>query len=176
MDLQLPSHKSQYKPPQAVIVGVVLGAWGHTGEVRVKSSTDNPLRFSQGGHILAEGQLLQIQESRWHRDIALIKFHGVDTQEAAEYLRGARLEVPLDKVPPLNPDSYYHFQILDMEVWTQADEFLGRVEDILATGSNDVYVVRHAGKEVLIPALEHVIIDIALDEGVMTVALPDGLR
>lgn len=108
--------------------------------------------------------------------MALIKFQDVDTLEAAEDLRGARLEVPLDNVPPLKPDSYYHFQILDMEVWTQTDEFLGRVEDILATGSNDVYVSRHAGKEILIPALEHVIIDINLDEGIMIVALPDGLR
>jgi 16S rRNA processing protein RimM len=63
-----------------------------------------------------------------------------------------------------------------MEVWTQTDEFLGKIEDILDTGSNDVYVVRHEGKEVLIPALQHVIIDIALDAGIMTVALPDGLR
>jgi 16S rRNA processing protein RimM len=108
--------------------------------------------------------------------MALIKFRGIDTQEEAERLRGVQLEVPLDEVPSLSPDSYYYFQILDMEVWTQEGEFLGVVEDIITTGSNDVYVVRQGKNEILVPALQDVIVDVDLQMGRITVDLPDGLR
>ncbi|MFH1560525.1 MAG: ribosome maturation factor RimM [Chloroflexota bacterium] len=158
------------------IVGVVAGTWGHDGEIKVKPHTDNPQRFSKGSHFLAKGRDLQIEQCRWHQGLALIKFRGIDTQEDAGRLQGVQLEVPLDEVPSLSPDSYYHFQILDMEVWTQAGEFLGTVEDILSTGSNDVYVVRQGKSEVLIPALQDVIVEVDLEKGCITVDLPEGLR
>ena len=176
MNQESPPNHSQYRLPSVAIVGVVAGSWGSTGEVKVQARTDNPSRFSLGSHLLAEGQTLQIEQCRWHQGIALIKFHGIDTQEDAERLRGTQLEVPLEEVPSLSPDSYYHFQILDMEVWTQDGEFLGVVEDILSTGSNDVYVAREGENEVLVPALQDVIVDVDLEKGRITVDLPDGLR
>jgi 16S rRNA processing protein RimM len=108
--------------------------------------------------------------------MALIKFHGIDTPEDAENLRGISLEVALDEVPSLSADSYYHFQILDMEIWTQDGELLGVVEDIISTGSNDVYVVRQGKLETLVPALDDVIVDVDVEKGRITVNLPDGLR
>jgi 16S rRNA processing protein RimM len=153
-----------------------VGTWGYGGEVRVRAHTDNPQRFSPGSHLLAEDQTLQVEGCRWHQRVALIKFRGIDTQEDAIRLRGAQLEVPLDEVPSLSPDSYYHFQILDMEVWTQAGEFLGMVEEILSTGSNDVYIVRQGKSEVLIPAIQDVIVKVDVEKGRITVDLPEGLR
>ena len=153
-----------------------MGGWGNTGEVRVKAHTDNPRRFSQGTQLLTQGQTLQIEQCRWHQGMALIKFRGIDTQADTEHLRGAQLEVPLGEVPSLSPNSYYHFQILDMEVWTSDQEFLGLVEDILSTGSNDVYVVRQGKHEILVPALQNVIVAVDLEKGRITVDLPIGLR
>jgi 16S rRNA processing protein RimM len=158
------------------IVGIIVGAWGNTGEVRVQSHTDNPQRFSAGNHLLAEGQTLQIEQCRYHKGMALIKFCGIDSQEDAERLRESTLEVASDGVPSLSPDSYYHFQILDMQVWTSEGELLGLVEDILSTGSNDVYVVRHEKIEILVPALQDVIVDVDVENGRMIVDLPEGLR
>ena len=111
-----------------------------------------------------------------HRGMALVKFRGVDTREDGESLAGVELEVPIEDVPPLPDGSYYHFQILDMEVWTASGELLGTVEDILNTGSNDVYVVRRCAEEVLVPAIESVVLRVDVDGGRITVDLPDGLR
>ena len=111
-----------------------------------------------------------------HRGMALVKFQGINTREDAERLAGVELEVPIEDVPPLPDGSYYHFQILDMEVWTTTGELLGVVEDILITGGNDVYVVRSGGGEVLVPAIEDVVLDVDVDEGKITVDLPEGLR
>ncbi|MBI4282057.1 MAG: 16S rRNA processing protein RimM [Chloroflexi bacterium] len=153
-----------------------MGTIGYKGEVKVEPHTDNPRRFSSGSHLLAKGQDIQIDRCRWHQGLALVKFRGIDTREDAMRLQGVLLEVPLDDVPSLSSDSYYHFQILDMEVWTQAGELLGRVEEILGTGSNDVYVVRQGESEVLIPAIQGVIVAVDVEKGRITVDLPEGLR
>ena len=167
---------SEYRLPSVAVVGVVAGVWGHWGEVRVQPQTDNPQRFSKGSLVMAQGRPLQIQSCRWHKGLALIKLIGIDTREDAMSLQGAILEVSLDQVPPLSPGSYYHFQILDMEVWTLSGELLGAVTDILSTGSNDVYVVSKGGSEILLPAIQDVILDVDLEKGRITVDLPEGLR
>ncbi len=176
MNQKSSSHNSKYSLPAVAIVGVIAGAWGYDGEVKVQSHTDNPQRFSTGNLLMARGQTLQIDGCRWHQGLALIKFRGIETQEAADRLHGVQLEVSLDDVLPASPDTYYHFQILDMEVWTQSGEFLGKVNDILSTGSNDVYVVNHGKDEVLVPAMHDVVLEVDLGKGRITVDLPDGLR
>ena len=62
-----------------------------------------------------------------------------------------------------------------MAVYTTEREYLGQIESIIETGSNDVYVVKDGPKEVLIPALESVVVDIDIGRRRMQVELPEGL-
>ena len=173
-DESLPDRKP-YALPAAAVVGVVVGAWGVAGEIRVQPHSDNPRRFAPGGRLLVGGQPQRIARCRWHKGYALLKLDGVHTREEAAGLKGVSLEAPVEDAPALSPDTYYHFQILDMEVWTAGGEYLGVVEDILSTGSNDVYVTRREGKEALIPALGDVVLEVDTERGRMTVDLPEGL-
>ncbi len=175
MNDEPPSTRKPYALPSAAVVGVVVGAWGVTGEVRVQPHSDNPRRFAPGGRLLVGGRPQRITRCRWNKGYALIKLDGVHTREEAVGLKGVSLEAPVEDVPALSQDTYYHFQILDMEVWTSDGEYLGVVEDILSTGSNDVYVTRREGKEVLIPALGDVVLEVDTEGGRMTVDLPEGL-
>ena len=82
----------------------------------------------------------------------------------------------LEQVEPLPDGTYYHFQILGMRVLTNDGERLGSVSEIIVTGSNDVYVVHQEGRrDILIPALPDVVLDVNLDTATMLVDLPDGL-
>jgi 16S rRNA processing protein RimM len=71
---------------------------------------------------------------------------------------------------------YFHFQLIGMKVLTEDGEYLGRLREILETGSNDVYVVSGDSGELLIPALANVILKVQVTEGVMVVRLMEGLR
>lgn len=166
----------RYQPPSSALVGLIVGPWGMDGEVRVQVQTDNPERFSPGSRLTAQDRVLQVEACRWHKGFALVRFQGIDTPEEVVALRGVPLEVSLENVPPLSQGTYYYFQVLDMEVYTVQGELLGTVQEILNTGSNDVYVVRLEKQEVLVPALDDVVVEVDTERGRMTVDLPDGLR
>ena len=160
-----------------VIVGRVLAARGLRGEVRVEVITDSPSRFSTGGILYLKGRPQRIQRSSsLPKGTVVLKLEGINSRSEAESLRDSFLMVPEDMVPPLPEGEYYHFQIIDMQVYTQEREYLGQITQILSTGSNDVYVVSHDGQELLIPALDEVIKEVDVERGMMTVELPEGLR
>ena len=159
-----------------VLVGRVLAPVGLRGEVRVEVASDVPQRFAHDALVYIGGVAHRIQRSRSARQGLVLKLTKVDSRAQAEALRDKALEVPQAEVPTPPQGSYYYFQVLDMEVFTKEGEYLGKVTEILPTGSNDVYVVRKEEKETLVPALEGVVVDVDVEARRMRVSLPEGLR
>ena len=90
---------------------------------------------------------------------------------------GQWIYAAVEKTPDLVPGEYYHYQLLGLSVTTDQGEHLGEISEVLATGSNDVYVVKsNNGDELLLPALQQVVKDIDLTSGAMLVHLIPGLR
>jgi 16S rRNA processing protein RimM len=102
-------------------------------------------------------------------------FKGIDNRDQAKELIGAQLFIPQSDLPELDEDTYYWHDLIGIKVYATTGDFLGRIESIIETGSNDVYVVKRNDREVLIPALETVVLDIDLAHKRMKVDLPEGL-
>jgi 16S rRNA processing protein RimM len=112
-----------------------------------------------------------------HTRKIFLELDGVDSREAAELMRGQEIALPLEDVPPLPQDTYYRWQIIGLRVLSEDGEELGTISEILETGANDVYIVRDpAGQELLLPAIESVILEVDLEAGVVRVHLIPGLR
>ena len=158
-----------------VVVGRVLGPWGIRGDVRVEPHSDSRERFSPGSRVYLNGAETSVVSSRPHRGGLVVRLGSVADRTAAETLKNATLTVPQDDVDPLPDGSYYYYEIIGLRVRTDDGEELGEVREVLATGGNDVYVVRGPAGERLVPALSDVVLDVDLDRGVMTVSLPEGL-
>ena len=175
-----PSHKhrSLINAQAAITVGRILGPWGLQGDLKVEPLTDIPQRFAPGSVLYLDGRAARVVRSGGYKGHLRVKLDLVGNRAQAEALRGKELTVPRDKAGPLPEGSYYYFQIIDIAVWTDDGEYLGRVKEVLSTaGSNDVYVVRDEGiKEVLVPALKDLVLEVDLDQSRMVVKLPDGLR
>ncbi len=105
-----------------------------------------------------------------------LKLRGVDTRDAAAALRGAHVRVPLNQAAPLAEGRYYAAELVGVRVAAVDGEALGTVREVLVTGSNDVYVVRGAGGELLIPAIADVVQAFDAERRVMTVDLLPGMR
>ncbi len=160
-----------------VVVGRVVAPHGTVGEVEIVSISDSPGRFSAGGILYLKGQQHRIERSfGLSKGRIGLKLTDIDDRISAESLKGAELTIKETMVLPLPEGQYYHFQILDMQVRTLADEWLGQITEILSPGSNDVYVVSQGGKEILIPAIDGVVVEVDVANNTMTVDLPEGLR
>jgi 16S rRNA processing protein RimM len=79
-------------------------------------------------------------------------------------------------VMPLPEGRYYHDQIIGLQAETSTGEPLGTIVEVLATGSNDVYVARLDERETLIPALKDVVRQIDIAGGRLIVEPVEGLR
>ncbi len=158
-----------------VHVARIVRPWGASGEVKVVVTSGLPDRLRGYRAVQVRGVSLHVQRVRVERGSVVVKLRGVDSREEAGALRGAALEVPESSLPELPPDTYYHFQIVGLRVVTPQGEDLGEVADILSTGSNDVYVVKNATAEFLVPAIEDVVRGIDLRSGVVTIEPMPGL-
>jgi 16S rRNA processing protein RimM len=158
-------------------VARVVAAHGIRGEVRCDVITDFPERFKRTRRLFAGNahHAVEVERSRVERRVLLLKLAGVDTRDDAEKLRGQTLYVHESDAVQLPPDSFYWHQIIGLTVRTVDGQDLGQVAEIMETGSNDVYVVRSADREVLLPAIKDVIRNIDLAAGVITVELMEGL-
>ncbi len=168
--------------PSHIVVGEIRRPHGIRGEVRVEILTDYPEQVDRHEYVyLARPQApddverYALESVRPHKGVLLIKLEGVEDRDAAEELRGMLVEVPLEDAVPLEEGEYYHFQLIGVDVETETGEWLGRVADVIATGAADVFVVRGPRGEILLPAIEDVILELDTEEREMTVQLLPGL-
>ncbi len=146
------------------------------GEVKVARHSPAAGPFGPGTRLYAGDRPVTVQRSRPHGPHLVVKLAGIDDRTAAGALRGADLEVPEADLPPTPEGTYYEFQLIGLAAVTPAGQALGTVSEVLATGANDVYVVRgEGGGEVLVPAIRDVVIGVDLGAGRMVVDLPEGL-
>ena len=160
-----------------IVVARVGRPRGTAGWFLVEVMTDSPGRFDPGEFLHHQGQRYLVEGSYQLRPgINVLKLEGVDTRDHADAMRDKDLTIPIDQVPTLPEGEFYHFQLIGMRVFTVEGADLGSITKIMPTGSNDVYIVSHEDKEVLIPAVEGVVQEVDVDGSRMTVDLPEGLR
>ncbi len=178
MPANRPSGKKADPQPRKgyVAVGFVRAPHGIQGELAIDPMTDFPERFLPGSVLLAGDAKYTIRGVRTHQKALLLALDGINTRNQAEALRDKLLEVPENDLPPLEEDAYYRFDIIGLQVVDEAGLALGKVEEVLETGANDVYIVRDADSELLIPAIDSVIKEIDVAANSMIVALLDGLE
>ena len=144
--------------------------------MRVQPETDNPQRFRRGARLIAGDRDLHVDHVQGTPGgFLLVRFAEVSTRSEATALRAEPLCVPTNESPDAPPGSYYHYQLVGMAVVDEADEHLGTLTEIIATGANDVYVVTGESAELLLPAVADVITGVDVNAGRMTVVVPDGL-
>ncbi len=157
-------------------IGYIRRAHGIHGEVVVMPLTEDPDRYGQLKQVFIRMQKLNIQSCIYFGKDVILKFDGIDDRSTAESYKGAYLEINRDDLPDLPADTYYIFDMIGLDVYSEEGEFLGKLLDISSTGSNDVYEVgREGAKSFLIPALKSVVRQISLESGRITVKIPEGL-
>ncbi len=158
-----------------ITIGKIIAPQGVRGEVRVMPLTDFPERFKQLKiALLDDGTSLPVESVRYHQQVVLLKFRGLDNRNAIEHLKNKLIKVEREDLIPL-PEGHYHiFDIIGLSVYNEQEECLGKISDVLQTGSNDVYIVEQKDKQpLLIPGLKTVVLTIDIANSKMIVKLQE---
>jgi 16S rRNA processing protein RimM len=160
-----------------VVVGQVTGAWGIRGHLKVQPQTASPERFDQGSTLYLDGIPTRVASMRPNKGGYVVLLESVPDRSAAELLRGAYLTIPERELVVLPENTFYHFQLVEMDVFTDEGEYLGRIAEIIETPGNDVYIVRKPNeRDLLLPAIKDVVLNVDTESSRMTVHLLPGLR
>ncbi len=165
-------------PPadERVAIGRINAPWGLKGHVKVTPLTANPERFTVGAVVILNGARARIADIEAPLGFPCVLFEGHEGRNAAEALRGLLIEIPESDLPPLPEGEYYTHDLIGMSVVTTAGEPVGVLEQVLVTGANDVYLVRLPDqKDVLIPALGHIVIEVDVPGKRMVIEPVKGL-
>jgi 16S rRNA processing protein RimM len=163
-----------------ITIGKVLKPWGVKGEIRIAALTDHPDRFRGLCRVYltsprGETKECTIRSVRTIDDSQLLLLEGYDSPERSKELNGWLVQIPEEEVIPLPEGQYYWFELIGMEVESEAGETLGKITDIFPTGSNDVYVMKAGRREVYLPATREVIKKVDRKAKRMVIHVVDGL-
>ena len=161
-------------------IGKIVGVHGVKGALRVSSYAESPSIFQPNILLLLKNdegleKRCPVCWAKPHTKGLLVALKGVHDRNCAASLIGFEIFIEKALLPELEEGTYYWSDIIGLAVYDTKDAYLGRVTSVFPTGSNDVYVVRHNDEEILVPALEWVVLAIDLTAGCMRVDLPEGL-
>lgn len=146
-------------------IGQIVNTHGLRGDVKVMPWCDDPEIFHQLAYVLIDGEEYEIEKSSLHKNAVLLKLKGIDHINDAETYRNKVLTIPREELGELPEGTYYICDLLGCSVETVDGRNLGKICDIIKTGSNDVYVVEDiTKKQVLIPVIDEVIKSVSIDE------------
>lgn len=158
-------------------IGRITAAHGIKGEVKLAPYGDLSGLHWKTVYAVGKGQTLKctVKSVRPNRNELLVGFREYQTRDEAQDLVGLEVFVNASDLPELPQDEYYYYELIGTEVYSEENRYLGKVEGIMSTGSNDVLEVKGPQGEVLIPAIEDVILEVDLRNKRITVRLMNGL-
>jgi 16S rRNA processing protein RimM len=159
-----------------VVVGRIGRPHGLHGEVSVEPRTDEPdRRFAAGAVLTTETPsgtpphgpgrpaALTVRSTRWHQDRLLVGFEELPDRTAAEAVRGLVLLCPVrEGESPDDPEEFYDHQLVGLAVVSSAGEPLGQLAEVVHGAAQDLLVVDHDGREVLVPFVSELVPEVDL--------------
>lgn len=152
-----------------VLMATIGAAQGLRGEVRVRSYTADPTALGDYGHLHSEdGRVFEILEIREAKNMAIVRFRGINDRTAAEALNGLELFIERDNLPDeeLEEDEFYYADLEGLEAIDEAGKSYGTVSAVYDFGAGDLLELKGPGRRpALIPFSEAAVLEIDLENG-----------
>ena len=163
-------------------VGKIVNTHGINGEVRVISKTDFPEeRYTPGSELtrFEKGKAVEklvVKSHRKHKNFDLLTFEGYTNVNEVVAWKESILKIDETQLTTLEDGEFYFHEIIGCEVFTEDDQLIGTVKEILTPGANDVWVVQFENKkEVYIPYIPQVVKEIDIQQKTILIKPMEGL-
>lgn len=129
-----------------IAVGRVAGAFGVRGEVRITAFTEEPLALARFRELKRQDGSpgLTILSARDAKGSVICRCAGIETKEQADALRGLRLFIPREALPPADEDEFYLADLIGLTVVAPDGEALGKVKSVQDFGAGDLIEITPA--------------------------------
>ena len=146
-------------------IGQIVNTFGIKGFVKIVPFTDDLERFEEleSVFVVKQKQLIemQIEEVKYHKNLVLVKFKGIEDINMAEKYKGCYIKIKRENARKLPKDTYFIADLIGIDVYDENGNLLGKVDDIFNNKSHDVYVIKDdLGKQILLPSTKEVIKDV----------------
>ena len=165
---------------ELVIIARAVKPRGLKGEIVAELLTDFPERFENVEELVlvspgGERSTKRLEDYWFQNDRVVLKLLGYDDVETARELVGFEFAVPESERFPLPADHYYDWELEGCTVKVGGDT-IGKVNSVLKTGGAEILVVAdNSGKELLIPLVDSIVVEVDAERKMIVVDPPEGL-
>lgn len=162
-------------------VGKIVNTHGLHGEVKVVPWTDYPEVFEDIEYVYVkrkgEYERLDVAGIKYQKGNIIVRFPQIKDINEAEKYKNQVLYAEREVLGELPEGVYYIADLIGLEVVKENGETVGIITDVLNTGSNDIYEVKREGrKNLLIPVIDEVVLNIDMENKKVTVRMMEGLE
>jgi 16S rRNA processing protein RimM len=162
--------------PREVVLGVIIGAQGLTGEVKVKTFTEKPENLGAYGPLRAkDGRTFDVLSARFAKPgLAVVRLRDVDNRDRAEALVGTELCIARDRLPAVSDNEFYHADLVGLRAEDAQGRRIGEVRAIHNFGAGDVIeIAREDGGTMFLPFTRETVPDIDMANERVVVVEPE---
>ena len=156
---------------QFIEAGEIVTTHGVRGEVKVLCWLDDPEMLCEFDRCRIDGKEYAMDQVRAQKTCNLVKFRGIDTMEAAQAMRGKKVELYREDI---DDEVIFTAELIGVEVYS-GEMCIGKIREVLDYPGNSVYVVR-GEHEYMIPAVKQFILETDIAANRMQVQLIEGMR
>ena len=159
---------------ELIEIGRIVNTHGIKGELKLLPHDERPEDLRALRSLFVDGQEKKILSARVHKGALLVMLEGVGDMNAALEYKGRAAFADADD-PGLPEGFVFMDELFGCAVRTEDGEELGTLEEIIDSPANQVYVVRGAGSERLIPAIPEFVVSVDAEAGKIVVRLIPGM-
>jgi|TARA_R110002072_G_scaffold190437_1_gene347414 16S rRNA processing protein RimM len=129
-----------------IVLGVIVGAHGVSGRLRVKPFTGEPEAIGDYGPVMVRGVSREIKVTGAGKGLVTIELEGIKGRDAAEALKGAELTVTREDLGEADSqeEGWFHADLIGLKVETAEGEVLGSVVAVFDFGAGDILEITPA--------------------------------
>ena len=162
-------------------VGKIVNTHGLRGEVKVVPWTDYPEVFEDIETVYikkkSDYERLDIAGIKYQKNNLIIRFAQLKDINEAEKYKNRVLYAERTSLGELPEGVYYIADLIGLDVVKEDGEKVGIISDVFNTGSNDIYEVKREGqKDLLLPVIDDVVLNIDVENKKVTVRMMEGLE
>ena len=146
-----------------VTLGEVTRVRGLKGEMVVRPWSDKISRFTKLKEVYLgqnEPKVFKVVLARKHSGHVFLRLAGITTPAEASLWVKSLVRIPLDELPGLAKDQYYPHELIGCQVFTEEQESLGELKEVLANPGTDLLLVRDEKREFYIPATKEAVVKV----------------